>query len=284
MTHFIGVRNNKSTIKKGQSMINMIGVKVGGGGSSSPVYTWDTRALELFAQMSALGETPTDARKLNIDVTIKALKAAGLFDTQFEGLYFTRGTGLGSTKLNWIKDSYNLILRQSGGGSLNFVADIGYNPVGNACLSTEYQPSAIAGLYAQNDACFGMKLGGVYAGVSAYQGALNPPRTLFVQNVNRINSDASGGVTRVIGYNCLARNNAANFDQHYGVSTVNVASVSTGKSIDELVWLAAWNKGANSVTNPCATEILEIGWFGKYLSQAQFLALQTICDAYIAAL
>lgn len=248
----------------------------------TPEATFDDASVALFARMTALGETPTDLRKTAIDTAIKALKAASLFDTKFEGLYVARGAGVGSTKLNWVKNAYNLT--KSGAGTLTFTTDVGYHGDGNCALNPNYQPSAITGLWQQDNACFGFKVSGTIQTTTGYWGAYNTPRSLSVQTSNRLNCETSGGVNRAVGYNCLARNNAANFNQYTNASTTTVTATSTGKSIDEPCFLGAWNKSGNTIVGGTSTEVFEIGWLGAYISQAEFLTLQTIFNNYIASL
>ena len=71
---------------------------------------WPVRASEPGQSAGlAAGERPSTTRQTAINNCIVSLKANGLFDTQFDVLVVTRGSGVNSTKLNWIKDSSNAL-------------------------------------------------------------------------------------------------------------------------------------------------------------------------------
>lgn len=258
-------------------------IRIGVGNVIAPPsgVTYNSATSALIARMVAAGDTQTDKRQLAMDAAIVALKAAGLFETKFEGFYVGRGKGLSATKMNWIKDQYNLT--KTGAGTLTMTEDVGYKSDGSSILNPNYQPSVIAGLWQQDNASFGFKVSGTIQATTGYWGAYNLPRTLSLQTTNRMNCSDSGGVNRVIGYNCLARNAAANFDQHTNDSTRNVTAASTGKSIDEPCFLGAWNKGSLTIMGCTTTEWFELGWLGAYITQAEFNTIQTIMNAYFAA-
>lgn len=249
----------------------------------TPEAVYDAASIALFARMDALGESPTDARKTNIDTTIKALKTANLFDTRFDALWVGRGTGIGSTKLNWIQNAFNLT--KVGAGVLTFTSDLGYNSDdATTALTTNYKPSVNGDKYKQNDASFWFKCSGTFDTTGSY-GAVNNPRLLHYQTSHRINCDTSGGTNGAVGYNCLSRSSAANFQKYTNAATETVIAVSTGVPIDTVAILADYNEGATTYARfKASTEIWEMGGIGASMSQAEFLTLQTIMDNYISAL
>lgn len=245
--------------------------------------SYDAASVALFARMAAAGEAQTDDRKAAIDTAIVALKAAGLFDTKFEAFYLTRGKGEASTKMNWIKDAYNLT--KIFAGTLTYTEDVGYNTDGNCLLSTNYKPSTITGLYELDNASFGFKVGGTLTANKGHGAISNAPirGTLFVVTSNRVNSSDSGGSAYELGYNCVARTNATGFKQYKNAATADVTAASSAKC-DTLTFMGLYNEQAASQTYTTATEILEFGFIGAYITQAEFLTIQSIVNAYIAAL
>lgn len=249
----------------------------------TPESVYDAASVALFARMAAAGEAQTDDRKTAIDTAIVALKAAGLFDTKFEAFYLTRGKGEASTKMNWIKDAYNLT--KIFAGTLTYAEDVGYHTDGNCLISTNYKPSTITGLYELDNASFGFKVGGTLTANKGHGTISNAPirGTLFVVTSNRVNSSDSGGSAYELGYNCVARTNATGFKQYKNAATADVTAASSAKC-DTLAFMGLYNEQANSQTYTTATEILEFGFLGAYITQAEFLTIQGIINTYIAAL
>lgn len=70
------------------------------------IYVTDMDAYNLFVRMTALTETPSAARKTNIETTIRALKEVNLYKENFDALWVTRAHGVASAKLN-IVNQYN---------------------------------------------------------------------------------------------------------------------------------------------------------------------------------
>ena len=247
----------------------------------TPESVYDAASVALFARMDAVGETQTDARKTAIDTAIVALKTANLFDTRFDAMWVTRGSGESSTKMNWIKDTHNLT--KVGAGTLTYTENVGYDGDGSCALTTNYKPSAQAFLYTQNSASFIIKISGTAEAAAGY-GALNNPRLLFLSTNNRINCDTSGGTVKEVGYNGLARNSATEFKQYKNAATADIAGNSTGLPVDTVALMAVYNEGAASYLYNATTEVLEFAALGAYISQAEFLTIQGIINAYIASL
>lgn len=239
----------------------------------------DPFAQALIDRMAAAGEAQTEARQANIDNTIKAFRSVGLFETRFAGVYFPRAKGTLSRKMNWIQNAYNLT--KLGAGTLTEIDDVGITADGNCGLKTGYKPSIITGLYEQDNASFGIKIGGTI-NASSCHGAFRVPRTVLLQTYNRMNCADSGGTAKELGYNCLARNASDHFKQYKNAATADITAASTGKSIDEITFLCGNSDG--SVYSGSTTEIMEFGFFGAYISQAEFLIIQNIVNQYIAAL
>lgn len=247
----------------------------------TPESVYDAASVALFTRMAAAGEAQADERKTAIDTAIVALKAANLFDTRFDCFWVARGKGEASTKMNWIKDAHNLT--KTGAGTLTYIEDVGYDGDDNSCFTTNYKPSVHGDKYKQDDASFLLKISGTIDANDAY-GSLNNPRLLFISTNNRINCDTAGGSQKDIGYNCLARNAANHFKQYKNAATADITATSTGLPIDTVAVMAIYNEGAATYSYYANTEVFEFAALGAYISQAEFLTIQGIINAYIAAL
>lgn len=241
------------------------------------------KAEALFTRMTAASETPIEKRKTNINIAINDLRAANLFENQFDVLVITDGKGTSSTKMNWIKNSSNAIAVLNG-GTLTETEDVGYNSDGLlSYLNTKYAPATNGVLFIQNDACFGVLTSGTIGTGDRVHGIIGGSGVLSIQlgNVNiRFNSSAYAEHPRVIGYDCLTRNNNTKVQHHQNADTAELDIVSTGVSPLEGYVLGCNLDGG--LAYPCeTTEVLKSYWFGKYLSQANFLIFQGIMNRYI---
>jgi hypothetical protein len=250
---------------------------------------YDDDSKALFVRMLAAdGVAQTDLRKTAIDTVIKALKAATLWSTKFDGFGITRGTGLASSKLNWIEDDHNLT--KGGAGTLTFTDDVGYHGDGSSTyLKTDYVPNVDGVHLVLDSASFGVKISGtVTLDATGHGGGGSGVWGCFLyQNLgagyNRLNSSASGGGKRVAGYNCLARTVNTTVKQYTNAATADITCVSSAVTEHELYLLAFNNNG--TAGGFCATaEVIEMWFYGAYITQAEFLTIQSIVNAYIAAL
>jgi hypothetical protein len=245
----------------------------------------DSDAQALITRMTNAGETPTSARQNAINTCITSLRVNSLFDTQFDVLVVTRGTGLVSTKMNWIKNANNALDVSIGNYYLTYTQDVGYHSDGNYndYIDTQYNPSVDASLYTQNNACFGFKVSGSMSGNLSFAGTLiGSTGTCLSTNglYSRINSTNYGGAY-YIGYNCISRNNdAANQIMLNNSTQTSYASNSLTPPNGNL-YMFKMNYSPPYQWD--STEILEAYWMGKGMTQAQFLTFQTIMNTYFAS-
>jgi hypothetical protein len=245
----------------------------------------DASSINLFGRLLVKGETPTNVRKVAMDTAIRALKAASLFDTQFDVFVVTRGTGPYTRKENWIKDSSHA-LAVANGGTLSEHDDIGIHCDGvNSYLRTQYTPSIEGSLFKRDDACFGLKLSGVigigYHG--AYDGTLAYHTCMYTGGGQ--NSSINGAVKNiepVAGYSCMSRFDSTHWDGMVNASIINNdTATSIGLTNKELYIFRINHTSPIPVPD---TQIVEMYWMGKQLSQAKFLTLQTIMNTYFSSL
>jgi hypothetical protein len=258
---------------------------------------YDAASLALFARMAtADGIEQTTARKINIDTTIVALKAASLWDTVFDRLIVYRATGNGSRMLNWISTSFNAAA-VANGGALSQHDDIGVHSDGtNSYIRSNYIPSSDGVLFKKDDACFGLKVSGtmitvaVAAGHGANGGSSNVTALVnlgVAAAYQRLNAIDYGSTIEVYtpGYNNLSRSISTEVKMHRtnpaGENTFIANSV--GLPTVEMYTCAQNSTGTPIIFTP-ATEIVEIEWEGKALTYANFQIFVTIMDAYIAGL
>lgn len=256
--------------------------------------SYDTYALALINRMIAAGETPSAGQKTAINTCIVALRAASLFETQFDDLVLTRGHGLLSTKMNWISNNYNA----TGVNNPVFTDNAGYNTTGTQYLNTNFNPTAVGGLYTQNDASWGFKSSGTMGTGTKINGVLDTGilcyHGVFASEAFNAAAD-TGGVPTVLaaaGYNCCSRalnnkwfiyTNASSAEVSAAAGTAAAGYNSTGRPNRNFYQLCANNAGTAAYFST-STEIQEAYWFGKSMSQAQFLAFQTILNTYFTSI
>lgn len=239
--------------------------------------SYNAASAALFARMVSAGETPTDLRKAAINTAIVALKAAGLFETQFDIFVVTKGYGLASTKLNWIGNSFNAVAS----GSPIFTENIGYNSgEGSGYLINNYNISSNSVLYKRDDACFGFMID-MDGEIGATGAWITPNTGLFMSNAgtsinNATYSSDSFGVVKS-GYNCLSRNNGANYNIYKtstqkAITAASAALVNTSLQIGYLASAGSLNGN------------IGLYYIGKNISYANHLVLQTIMNAYFASI
>ena len=249
---------------------------------------WDTRALEIFAnKLTADVVAYSDPRKAAINQCIWSLKGAGLFDTQFDVFVVTRGVGAGGRKLNWISDNFNAEA-VANGGTLTETDDVGIHTDGTkSYLRTHFTPSSAGGLFSKDDGCFGIKLSGTITAASCGHGGASGAFTnctILYGVYSRVNdSDALSMATRAVGYTNISRVSSS-------LEKMMVNSTSTDKSFNSTaitayeLFMLTTNTGGTPLYFCASTEVLEMYWIGKALTQAKFNTLQTIMNTYFASL
>jgi len=248
---------------------------------------YDDRSVTLFAQMAALSETPTDERKTAIDTAIKALKAASLFETQFDALVVTRAHGNDSGLLNWITNATNglAVLAPT------FQTDIGYNSDGAASyINTQFNPyaqNAAGGLYLTNDACIIKKVSGTIT-AGKYSGARNTAGTAVAyigtgeyQAINDLGQDTD--IAAVTGYTAVVRPDATHLTYMRNALSTTFDRNATAPPNFNAFMMALNTEGAPELYAGSG-EVYELYAFGKAISQANFLVFQGIMNTFFASL
>jgi hypothetical protein len=239
-------------------------------------HEYDDAATDLIDRMIAASEEPTETQKVRIDAAIRALKTAGLFDTKFDVFVVTRGIGLASTKMNWIKDSSNAVPVTTPHNPI-YHDNEGYNG-GNdeGYLSAEYNFVTDAVLFSQNDASFGFRtdMDVVYGGQGCMIGGLG----VFINNGTvSINNAAALAVGTLYagkaGYNALSRASAANFNifRNNQADLITSASQAVTNGACTICYLGSSGYFEGNVS---------LYFIGKSLTQSEFLTLQDIMDTY----
>jgi hypothetical protein len=242
----------------------------------------DSDALALFTRMAtADGVEQTNARKININKTIVALKAASLWSTQFDVFVVTRAKGAGSQLLNWISTSFNATAIPNG-GTLTQIDDVGINSDGTkSYINTNYSH----GLYTRDDASAIIKMSSEPSSGIALGSTYGSIRTVMGETAYTNINGANYVNTRYIaaGYTCLSRDGATSWNFHQNTGTTHFTDASTGILTTYNFFIFALDSGSASQFLT-STSKCEFYAFGKSLSQDKFLILQTIINAYIAAL
>jgi hypothetical protein len=253
-----------------------------------PESIYDAASANLFSRLLAKGETPTDLRKTAIDTAIKALKAASLFDTQFDVFVVTRGIGAYTRKENWIKDSSHA-LAVANGGTLSEHDDVGIHSDGTkSYLNSQFTPSTDGVLFTKNNACFGYKDSGTI-GTSGSSGSITgggQNNIYFGPNVGAVlNSVVPSSSGAGVGYNCVTRSSSSQITVRVNASSSTHNSTSTQMPNLPCFLLAdnVWGGTGADYFHP-ATDILEMYYFGKALSSDNFSVLQTIMNTYFPSL
>lgn len=254
----------------------------------TPEALFDAASVNLFDRLTAKSEEPANDRKVLIDTCIKALKAADLFDTQFDVFVVTRGTGLATTKENWIKDADHAT-GVPNGGTLTYAEDVGYNSDGTkSYINTNFIASSDGSLFKKDDACFIFKVSGTSSTTSMHGvynvdvGCVNLSKSGYAR-LNSMVATASTVGAYITGYNCISRDDALEVDIYRDENANTYSVVSTA-----IPSISAFILTANIENVPTYfaknTEIIEFYAFGKALTQAKFNTLRVIMNTYIAGL
>lgn len=243
-----------------------------------PVF--DPKTANLISRLTAKGETPTTPRQTAMNTAIVALRAAGLFETMFDVLVVTRGYGEYTTKENWIQDAHHAL----GVNNPTYTAGIGYNNNGSSsCIDSQYTPSTNGILYTLNDASYGFKMSGV-SGANTLNGGINC--SVGSYGAALFNCSSLFGLwTAAIsaGYNTLIRINSSNASLMVNSSKLDYSTNSTSLPSVSMNILA-YNAGSWRQSFSASTQILEMYWMGKSMTQAQFLTFQGIMNTYFASI
>lgn len=246
----------------------------------------DTYAEALINREIAVGEARTLARKQALNIAIIALRAADCFETQFDDFVVTRGYGAASTKMNWIGNFTNAL----GVNNPTRSDGVGYSSNGTTSyLRSQYIPATNGVLYTQDNACFGFKISGTIIDNSGH-GYVNAPsvNVTFVRTdipITRINNSTgiSGSINREVGYNCLSRADSTKFTQLINAtSTDKLLAASSSIALLGEPYLLRVNYSSSFSCS--VNEVIEMYWFGKSITQAKFLTMQTIMNTYFASL
>lgn len=261
----------------------------------------DPRTARLVKNMIDFGEEPTDTRKTNLNNTILALKAADLLDTQFDAIWVCRNKGNKSSKMNLVQDAFNLYSVDNG-GILKFVEDLGYSSDGiksylrTTITATNTRLSRVIEYPdASPSSCFGFKISGTIPSNGKhfhgyYFAATHPTRTLIGSDKDTHQIALASGLAvvnkRVVGYNNISKNTFSGgyYGQNDSWTCKSMTSATTSARVLEFYLLATWTNGDIPVDFEGADVVLEMAWYGKYLTEAKFLEFQTIMNAYIANL
>jgi hypothetical protein len=242
-------------------------------------WIWDTDASILINRMIAVGETPTFLRQVAINDCITSLKANSLFDTQFDVLVVTKGHGPTSTKMNWIKNSFNAT------GSATYTQDVGYNSNGSSTyLNSNYIPSVDGSLWSIYDCNFLIKIANAATGTGHRIGATQSSNVTFFisgQDAAGINSLGYDAGRYSTGYNCLSRASSSQLSLHINSGTQLYTS-SVDHNLSITLFIFAMNTAGTPSFYTAITEIIELYAMGKSITQAQFNIFQTIMNTYFA--
>ena len=119
----------------------------------TPESVYADESSALFTRMTAVSETPPDARRVILDTAIKADKANIGFTNKYDALWLTAAHGANSSLLNIIKNASNISLVNTP----DFTIDRGY--IGNGsdeALCCNYTPSTDHIKYIQDTFSFGL--------------------------------------------------------------------------------------------------------------------------------
>jgi hypothetical protein len=247
---------------------------------------FDPYASALIARMTAAGETPTAARQTAINNCIVSLKANSLFNTQFDVFVTTRGHGPLSTKMNWIKNANTA----TSTAKVTYTQNVGYNHVTAShsvaeYLNTNYTPSTSGNLLVSNNACFGIKASGTIGSSEGYHGGCDSAGvngTELGYTAGCINGNSTIHTHGIaVGYNCVTRFQANQLTFHQNTNTWNVVGGEQGLCTVPL-FIFQYDVNGGCYLGVDKTEVNELYWMGKGMTQAQFLTFQTIMNAYFA--
>jgi hypothetical protein len=195
-------------------------------------YQYDAASARLFAAMLSGGGQLSDPRRRIVDLTIRRLKAQGIWD-KLDCLYMFAALDSVSALINWKNPG---TANASLVSTPSFAANLGYTSTSSAYLSSNFTPSTAGGVYTQDSAHYSVRclnsLGGndtlrIVGNVST-----TTPRSSFTPldstspgsfiRINSSSTDNTGTTTTTQGHFIVNRS-ASNALQVYQ----NAASVAT---------------------------------------------------------
>jgi hypothetical protein len=181
---------------------------------------------------------------------------------------------------------------KAGAGTLTHTVDVGIVSDGTTYLKSGFIPGANT-KYQLNNCSFGWKESGAVKG-SGFSGmGVDPSYSTSTYWYNRIaiptvaytscNGLGTNDNWHLAGYNCLSKLADNEFDKHINADTYHFDVVGAEQvPIREFYFLTTADN--NAPADVFMTETIELIWLGKGITQAKFLTLQGILNAYIAAL
>lgn len=262
------------------------------------IFIPDPRAARVINNMKNDGEEPNEVQKINLHTLITALRANSLFETQFDALWIMRTKGEKSSKMNLIRDAFNII-GVNNDGILNFSNGKGYSSDGshsyiNPVIGHQYLKLLdVTDAYMPTpSSCFGFKISGTisntgnqdhgyFTNTDKYFGMGSQGEDGFVA----LCSDRGAANQRIIGYNNISKNSNAYISQCQNELDENVVSANrvTYSKTSRIYFLARFN-GTDAENFIYSSEVYEVFWLGKYISRANFIIFQGIIDNYITGL
>lgn len=243
--------------------------------SSSGMY--DPSAAALFAAMAV---QPSAARKANINTTIVALKAAGLWTT-IDRLHVTKAHTSQAALLDWKTAANSATARNVP----TFTADAGFTSDGSTSdLETNFNPATAGGNFALNSNGLWMWVGAIPIAATSFPagnannriGRSTTNNNQLARNAAAVNDSSS---TPILANTLFgnSRTGAAGYDLYQGgVGVQNIVRVSSALSSANMTFLSAAAAGYTAGL-PILAGIISGGW-----TAPQVAAAQTIIAAYMA--
>jgi hypothetical protein len=251
-------------------------------------YQYDAASARLFAAMLSGGGQLSDPRRRIVDLTIRRLKAQGIWD-KLDCLYMFAALNSASALINWKNPgTFNAAVVSSP----TFTADRGYTGVaGGNYLTSNFTPSSAGGVFVQDSAHVSVR--SLSVGVSAGDGQFLVGGTgSGVQtNFNPRRSSGGGGVVAVVnggsaavvansdtdGLFCLNRSGAAAVQFYRNASSLTTGTgASTGNTDSAIRFLN--HGGVNQSTYQIASASI-----GSSLTAQEVAAYMAIELAYMKA-
>lgn len=248
---------------------------------------YQIESILLFERMAVISENPSTIRKKIIDtLLVKPLLDAGIW-AKLDCLWSTASHGIGSYKLNFIKNDHNLT--PYGGYTIALNSGIKGNGI-DSYLATDFIPSDSNQNYLQNTSSIG-----IYQKEANKLGSLNGIGTngasiigiSYIAPIAASSARLNGGnsvnftSTNSQGLFIVNRKNSTTIELWKNTTKSSGASTSNGLSAYEFYLLARNNAG--TIINPDKNTI-GLAFIGGVLTDDDILLLNTIISDYIDAI
>jgi hypothetical protein len=247
---------------------------------------YDVASSALFTRMTALSETPADARKTIIDTAIIADKAASFWTAKYDAFWLFASHGANSSLLNILTDAINC----EKVSTPTVTTDRGIAGAAGKAIKTNFNPSTGVN-YTRNNCSIGFYIrnnvgtdtpaasaeNSAFHGISAY-----PRGTANAYYISCNSNYGTGANSDSKGMWIITRDASDHFHIYRNGTEVSAPVKASEALVNLILYFLIQNNNGTLVNGGGNTQELALGFVGAYMSQAEVTSFQTIwVDGYL---